>query len=245
MPTNFPSSLDSFTTKVDGVDRVMASHVNNLQDAVVALETQLGAPPLGWHPISATPTYVGATSFTIPGDWTAILKLGVKIRLVNSTTKYGYVLSSSYSSPNTTVNLVPNTSYSLAAGAISELNVSYANPPDFPGWLGWTPTVSYAGGTTDPTSLVINWARFSMDGRKSTAAIKGTLTKGAGNRTYISVTLPINVAFVNSVGLATITFNGTIAVGCQGFGANPSVLSIGAFTMATDGFLFASIICEI
>lgn len=43
MTTNFPSSLDSFTTKVDGVDEVLAAHVNNLQDAVVAIETSLGS----------------------------------------------------------------------------------------------------------------------------------------------------------------------------------------------------------
>lgn len=42
MPTNFPTSLDSFANKVDGVDTVQAAHVNNLQDAVVAIETKLG-----------------------------------------------------------------------------------------------------------------------------------------------------------------------------------------------------------
>ena len=40
MTTNFPAALDSYTTKVDNVDSVMASHVNNPQDAIVALETQ-------------------------------------------------------------------------------------------------------------------------------------------------------------------------------------------------------------
>lgn len=43
MPTNFPGALDSYTNKVDGVDTVQAAHVNNLQDAVVAIETLLGA----------------------------------------------------------------------------------------------------------------------------------------------------------------------------------------------------------
>ncbi len=35
--------MDSYTTKVDGVDDVLAAHVNNLQDAMVATETTLGA----------------------------------------------------------------------------------------------------------------------------------------------------------------------------------------------------------
>lgn len=43
MATNFPTSLDSYTTKVNAVDTVNASHVNDLQDAVVAIETILGA----------------------------------------------------------------------------------------------------------------------------------------------------------------------------------------------------------
>lgn len=49
MSTNFPTSIDSYSTKVDAVDDVLASHVNNLQDAIVALETKLavGAAPIG------------------------------------------------------------------------------------------------------------------------------------------------------------------------------------------------------
>lgn len=43
MPTNFPTSLDSFTAKTNNVDTIDASHVNNLQDATLAIETLLGA----------------------------------------------------------------------------------------------------------------------------------------------------------------------------------------------------------
>lgn len=42
MATNFPSSLDSYATNVDGVDIVTAADINNLQDAVVAIETAVG-----------------------------------------------------------------------------------------------------------------------------------------------------------------------------------------------------------
>lgn len=40
MSTNFPGVFDSYTTKTDNVDTVSAAHINNLQDAVVALEGQ-------------------------------------------------------------------------------------------------------------------------------------------------------------------------------------------------------------
>lgn len=39
---NFPSSFDSYTTKVDNVDQVVASHINGPQSAIVALETKIG-----------------------------------------------------------------------------------------------------------------------------------------------------------------------------------------------------------
>ena len=43
MAASFPTSIKSFTTKVDNVTDVLAAHVNDLQDEVVALETALGA----------------------------------------------------------------------------------------------------------------------------------------------------------------------------------------------------------
>lgn len=42
MSSVYPGSLDSFTAKTDGVDYNLAAHINDLQDAVVAIETELG-----------------------------------------------------------------------------------------------------------------------------------------------------------------------------------------------------------
>lgn len=42
MPTNWPTSLDTFPVNVDSVDDVLAADMNNVQDAVAALETELG-----------------------------------------------------------------------------------------------------------------------------------------------------------------------------------------------------------
>lgn len=39
MTTLFPGAIDSYSLKVDGVTDVLAAHVNDLQDAVVAIET--------------------------------------------------------------------------------------------------------------------------------------------------------------------------------------------------------------
>lgn len=65
MPTNFPSTLDSFTAKVDNVDDVMADHVNKLQDAVLALETKVGVTSSG---VTSTLDYLLKNSSSVdPG----------------------------------------------------------------------------------------------------------------------------------------------------------------------------------
>ena len=41
MTATFPGGVKSFTSKSDGVDKIYASHVNDLQDEVAAVETEL------------------------------------------------------------------------------------------------------------------------------------------------------------------------------------------------------------
>jgi hypothetical protein len=45
MSTTFPGGVDSYSTKVDNTTYVDAADVNNLQDAVVAIETALLTAP--------------------------------------------------------------------------------------------------------------------------------------------------------------------------------------------------------
>jgi len=48
MASVYPGALDSFSTKQDGVPNVIyAAHVNDLQNSVVAVETELGTHPAG------------------------------------------------------------------------------------------------------------------------------------------------------------------------------------------------------
>jgi len=42
MSTNFPTGLDSYSVKVDNVDDVLAQHINDLQDAIEAIEAKVG-----------------------------------------------------------------------------------------------------------------------------------------------------------------------------------------------------------
>jgi len=45
--SNYPTSLDSWTNKVDSSDDVLAAHVNKLQDAIYGLEVKVGADSSG------------------------------------------------------------------------------------------------------------------------------------------------------------------------------------------------------
>jgi hypothetical protein len=62
----------------------------------------------GWCDLGHVPTYVSATSFTIPTDVTAYYTVNRRIRFYGTImgTFYGYVVSSAYSSPNTTVTVI-------------------------------------------------------------------------------------------------------------------------------------------
>lgn len=48
MASNYPGSLDSFVAKQDGAGNIIsAAHINELQNSVVAIETELGTDPAG------------------------------------------------------------------------------------------------------------------------------------------------------------------------------------------------------
>lgn len=79
MSTSYPGGIDSYTTKVDGVDVVAAAHLNNLQDAATALETELGVLPKGSFAsvAAAIAAKLNASGGNLTGDVTA--NAGVKV----------------------------------------------------------------------------------------------------------------------------------------------------------------------
>lgn len=123
MSTNFPGALDSYTTKVDGVDTVLAAHINNVQDAIVAIETLLGAG-------SAAGTYSPALTFGGAAVGMDAAQNGRYLRLGNAVFVTGYiVLSAKGSSTGNAAVSMPvaagyayqgylNTFWSLAANYV-------------------------------------------------------------------------------------------------------------------------------
>lgn len=63
--------------------------------------------PDQWITYAGTPTFVSATSFTLPGDQTSTFQVGRRIRTSNTGgTVYSTITSSTYGAPNTTITVV-------------------------------------------------------------------------------------------------------------------------------------------
>lgn len=70
-----------------------------------------------------TPTYVSTTSFTVTGDHTLIYDAGRALKITDASTLYGHVSSSSYSSPNTTVNVTLDSGSLSASLTVAEVGI--------------------------------------------------------------------------------------------------------------------------
>ena len=60
-------------------------------------------------------------------------------------------------------------------------------------WLDWTPTVTFAGGTTDPSTTTLQYARYMQIG-KIVIATADYLFGTGGDRTQFKFTLPLTPA---------------------------------------------------
>lgn len=144
----------------------------------------------GWIPIFQTAIYASPTSVTFANvDLTAYLKIGVKCSWYQSAGwRYGYVLSSSYSVGNTTLNFVANTSFNVANTAISTFKISYGNPPDFPRTFTYTPTITAASGTFTSVSAT---GTFRIDGHAIYIEIVINITTNGSAGIVVIATMPM------------------------------------------------------
>lgn len=86
-----------------------------------------------WSATSLTPTYISATSFSVPGNNTATFTVNRRIQaVVSAGTIYGYVYSSTFSTVTTVVIVPDSTSLdsglsSVSVGLLDSTNVSVPN----------------------------------------------------------------------------------------------------------------------
>lgn len=147
----------------------------------------------GWIADTDTWVYVSASSFKVVGkDVTSRLIPGTKIKLTQTSAKYFYVTSASFST-DTTVNVTGGTAYqyALANADITSPYYSYAvNPQGFPAsGLSFTPTIS----TTADCGTFSN-VKFQINGNM--VMYKGGITYAkalaSGN---LTLSLPIDHIF--------------------------------------------------
>jgi hypothetical protein len=145
----------------------------------------------GWTSADETWSYASAQSFTVPGDQTAKYKKGTRVKFTQTSVKYGFVISSTYSSPNTTVTLATNTDFTIANAVITANNYSYQDSPQgYPYSFNFTPTVnngSIGNGTVN--------ASISNKGNKASIDIKwvfGSTSSVSGNITFSGFPAPLN-----------------------------------------------------
>lgn len=84
-----------------------------------------------WRDYGNTPTYVSATSFTIPSNVTTRYAVGCRIRMYGTTmgTLYGTIANSTYSAPNTTITVTMDSGSLTSNLSAVSLGVS---PTGFP-----------------------------------------------------------------------------------------------------------------
>jgi len=172
--------------KIDTIEKTLNAYIT--QDRVSRSLNK------GWIKSAYPWVYVSPTSFKINGvDVTGTFAPSTRIKYNDGSIDYGTVASSTFS-VNTTVNLIPNTSYSIANATLTDCYYSYDNPPDFPARFTWTPT--FSGLTT--TGSPIYSGLFSVDHKKIKVLIdinaNGGTTAATLSGTYVN-NLPITVQY--------------------------------------------------
>ena len=115
------TALESETATARGTASTLGTRLN------VGLE-QSGAVKLSglaskWLDNGDTPTFIGATSFTVPGDRTKVYLAGVVCRFtVEEGYVYGAVATASFAASSTTVTL--STSYPVLDSSLAKVEIS-------------------------------------------------------------------------------------------------------------------------
>jgi len=180
-----------------------------------------------WHRSGLTPTRVSDTQFTVPGDQTAILHAGRRIRTTDTAgTDYATITSSSYSDPNTTVNVVVDNSGALDSGlaTLSYGQLSQDTPSFTPAKLGGLVALDTLSSYTLPVPAWATEVVISLDEASSTGTAisffrmvdaggpESTGYKGAGQGLGVSTNSYAlgSAIFIANTELATDEFSGQV-----------------------------------
>jgi len=179
---------------------------NVLTSNGTAWTSEISSGASGWISAGITWTYASPTTFTIVGDYSAVLTKGMKFKLTaNSVVLQGYILSAVYSSPNTTVTVIGDalTSHTFTENYYS----TAANPAGFPTAFNYTPTGTNIGGTGLAYAGVFSlnggivYLQINITGTNVTSTLGvSTLTMPAGLAAYAASTCTATNSFVADLG---------------------------------------------
>lgn len=160
----------------------------------------------GWNKRTETWTRTGNHTFTVSGDVTTTYRKGTKVRYKDGGSyEYGAVASSSHAAGTTTVTLITNTDYTMAAATITDKYISYVeNPEGFPQFFNWA--ANPAGFSAQPSSPIYRW-------RASGNQILIEYVEpnnGTSNATTFTATLPVAPAYNVANVAGTLVDNGAL-----------------------------------
>jgi len=165
----------------------------------------------GWIPVSITWTRTGNHTFTVSGDLASTYRKGTRVRYQDGGGReFGVVGSSSHLGGTTTVNLIPNTDYAMAAATITDTYISYTdNPEEWPDWFTYAPGAPTASGSMTIVSHSYDYAKWCANGKTLKWKLRATVELGGTASTQISVAIPINFASIGGNGVFVATIGDT------------------------------------
>jgi hypothetical protein len=218
------TAANNTLTPPNGAPEGMAAGLVNNTIRQVMADTRSFYESGGWCDLGYVPTYVSATSFTIPTDVTAFYSVGRRIRLYGPImgTFYGFITASVYSSPNTTVTVVLDSgtltsnlsrvdlafteqeAQRLADNAVTTAKIADGNVTPIKlstGYPYWDSSGRVGIGTNSP----VNESKLTVTGNSiSVTGSDGDFSAG-GNRAFMDFTVSGEARFgsVNGGGSAT------------------------------------------
>lgn len=202
-------------------DELDANQAANLQGQINDLEAHASTE---WVEVSESWTYASALTITVPTDATTRYQKTMKIRLKQGGA-YKYFVVRSLTS--TVLTLIASTDYTLVNAAITNVAISFSNKPlGWPDKFNFATTVTFDGGSTNPTSLTVNSAYWRVIGSDWFVTIVGALVLGSGNRARSIFTIPVTPTAISNL------------PAMESFGAGSSLTQSAACYAFTDSKIY-------
>lgn len=213
MTASYPTTVKSFTTKVDFTDTVLAAHVNNLQEEVVAVQSELGTD------VAVGSGWVGAVDFATTNwntlkDRLANIEYGLKDVYDDFVSLSGGSVITSTS--NTTVSLTVKAKSGQTANLIEfkdssnvvQSSVTSAGVLQYSGR-----TVATLTGTETLTNKTISGSSNTLSSIASSSLTNGTVVYSATQPDAVTNNYPAGTIWVDSssdVDVTAVSAGGTL-----------------------------------